>query len=144
MKYISIIFLFLCTFSIFSVMSCSQQKDKNLSQTWDNIINVVRSDPLKDYTALIYSHSIQPTADKSLIVSDICLINSEGLSKNDLIALIELDYQQAKKCWEGLLEYPSSDKRFFVKDTVEYKIWQKFLNKKDEYAMLFNPKDDIE
>jgi len=122
--------------------SCGS-KDNDVEDTWDKLFHSEKLDPIKEYTAIIYSHSKQADANFSLKTVDACTIGPEGIDQYDLTALIELDPTQAKECWSWLINYQQTDKRFFNPETPEYEAWQNFLEKKDKYEMFFNQNNNV-
>lgn len=128
--------------AIFSLSACStvDGASEDLSSAWSSITNIGGDEALKDYTAVIYQHSQEPIANYSFQTMQVCHISNDGLSEEELLILIQKDYELAKRCWDMLLDYPSKDVRFFKEGSVEHEVLQEFEANKSNYAALFTQK----
>lgn len=130
--------LILAVLSLFVLVSCSSSKsDGEMHSDLNKIYGIANADSLQDYTAVIYEHSQESIAKVSPSVVDACLIGPNGIDRNDLAALIELDRQQAVECWNLLLSYPRADRRFFRTNTIENSTLHNFILHERDYKVLF-------
>lgn len=131
----------LAILALFTLSACSADSTKqDLANTWDNITGFGSDDALKEYTSLIQKHSTERWANYSDKAVNLCHIEKGGMTVTDLTSLIKENHKDAKECWNALVDYPSSDVRFFKDGTIEKEILTEFNENKEKYLKLFETK----
>lgn len=132
----------LSIFALFALSACNTTNgmSDDLSSAWNNVTNLSSNSALKDYTDIIEKHSTEPWANYSYKTVEACHIKKGGMDKQELIERIKENPESAKDCWKHLVNYPSTDVRFYKEGSIEKEVFAEFEEKKDYYSKLFMDK----
>lgn len=130
---------FLMALAAISLTACSTNGDSesSLSTAWGELTQSVTKGAITDYTDVVYLHSKENVANYSFKAVQLCKIKEGGMSEEDLIDLIQEDYNEAKKCWNSLVSYPTKDKRFHFDGTIEKEVYAEFIANAKTYKSFF-------
>ena len=85
-----------------ALTACSSNDEGSFAPSWGDLTMTQTKGAITDYTEVVYQHSKEPIANYSFKAVQLCQIKEIGMTEEDLIDLIQADYNQAKKCWNAL------------------------------------------
>lgn len=131
--------LFLAILATFTLSACStvQGAGDDISTAFNSITGTSSSQALKDYTSIIEKHSHEKWANYSYKTVELCHIKPGGMTEDELIERIQKNYDNAQACWNGLVDYPTKDVRFYKEGSIEKEILVEFEEVKDKLTALF-------
>lgn len=120
-----------------ALTACSSNDEGSFAPSWGDLTMTQTKGAITDYTEVVYQHSKEPIANYSFKAVQLCQIKESGMTEEDLIDLIQADYNQAKKCWNALLTYNTRDKRFIRDGSIEKEVYAEFIQNAPRYRTFF-------